>query len=136
MLGWICCECLVAQTYPWWEDKQNCVSSHAVNVDFLSTLNEFLQEGNVTTVEEIEKHYKIIASGHGLKKKKRWALKQTKSLIDEELESVDVVFSNPKRINEPQRVSLKEPTDIAISDDRKKTWKYREERENPFSKLL
>ena len=55
--------------------QQNCVSSHAVNVDFLSTLSEFLQEGNVTTVDEIEKHYKRIASDHGLKKKKKLTTK-------------------------------------------------------------
>ena len=77
ILGWTCCECLAVQTRYTPDEKmqQNGVSSHAANVEFLSTLSEFLQEGIVATVEEIEKHYKRIASDHGLKKKKSRLLK-------------------------------------------------------------
>ena len=47
--------------------KQDCVSSQAANVEFLSTLSEFIPKGNVTTMEEIKKDFKRIAFDYGLK---------------------------------------------------------------------
>ena len=95
--------------------QQNCVLTQATNVEFLSSLSEFLQEGNVTTMGKIEEHYRRIASDHGLNDAQMKTRKQIKALLEEELESIGIVFSNPKRVREPQRVSLKAATDVAMS---------------------
>ena len=95
--------------------EQNSVSSQATNAELLSSLTEFLQEGNVTTMGKIEEHYRRIAYDHGLDEEQMKTRKQIKTLLEEELESVGIIFSKPKRVKEPQRVSLKAATDIAMS---------------------
>ena len=67
--------------------EQNSVSSQATNAELLSSLTEFLQEGNVTTMGKIEEHYRRIAYDHGLDEEQMKTRKKIKTLLEEELKS-------------------------------------------------
>ncbi|CAG9825767.1 unnamed protein product [Phaedon cochleariae] len=56
-----------------------------------------------------------IASDNGLLAEQRLSRKQLKLFIEEELEYLGIVFSKPKRVNEPQRISLKVSADVALA---------------------
>lgn len=66
---------------------------------------------NVTTMADLEIKYKSIANKNGGKIKTR---KDITSLLEEEMD--DIIFSNPRRVNEPQRVSLKATVDITLAN--------------------
>ncbi|CAH1154560.1 unnamed protein product [Phaedon cochleariae] len=85
------------------------------NVEFVASLRDFLLDGNVTTMGEIENFYQRIASDNGLLAEQRLSRKQLKLFIEEELEYLGIVFSKPKRVNEPQRISLKVSADVALA---------------------
>ncbi|KAJ8888968.1 hypothetical protein PR048_008462 [Dryococelus australis] len=65
-------------------------------------------------MEEIEIFYRIISNENGVQEEQIKSQKQIKTFI-EELECIGILFSNPKRLHEPQRVSLKVTADVALS---------------------
>lgn len=114
------------------ENKCNSHAYQATNAEFLSSLSDYLLEGNVTTMSEIELFYRNIAKGNGLEEEHTKSRKQIKSFIEEELECIGIQFSNPKRLHEAQRVSLKVTADVALSNAEE----YFEDVENDMKTLL
>ena len=102
---------------PKYQSKRETSSIHerAADVEFISSLSSFLHEGNVTTMTDIENIFRIIAVNNGVDESQIKSRKQIKKLLEEELESVGVIFSKPKRVNEPQRVSLKATADVSLA---------------------
>ncbi|KAJ8888891.1 hypothetical protein PR048_008385 [Dryococelus australis] len=71
------------------------IDERATDTEFISSLNNFLHKGRVTTVADIGEV-------------------KLKKFVEEKLESVGTVFSKPKRVNEPQRITPRATADIDL----------------------
>lgn len=94
------------------EFERCSIHLRAADVEFISS---FLHEGNVTTMMDIENLYRKISIDNGVDESEIKSRRQIKKLLEEELESVGITFSKPKRVNEPQRVSLKATADVSLA---------------------
>ena len=85
-------------------------SEVAAKIEFLSMTETALKSGNITNMSQLQAAYDTISQENNVKGK-TCSRKTIKKLIQAE---IDVEFHKPKRVNEPERVSIKESRDVAI----------------------
>ena len=86
-------------------------SEVAAKTEFVTMAEMALKSGKIMNMSQLQAAYDIISQENNVKAK-TCSRKAIKKLIQAEIE--DVEFHKPKRVNESERVSIKESRDVAI----------------------
>lgn len=86
------------------------VSETAARIEFLAVIEITLREGNIRTLSEVQTIYDGILGAHGVPKDV--SRRSLKTLLQSEIP--DIEFHKPKKVNEPDRISIKDTRDAAI----------------------
>ena len=84
----------------------------ATDIEFISILGGWLEDGNIMCMATLEKTYNSIAHENGIELP-IMNRKKLKQLILEGIPNVE--FSKPKKVNEPERVMLRITKDAAVA---------------------
>lgn len=87
------------------------VAGIAARIEFLTATEMSLREGNVLTMAELQAEFENILQANGAEKV-TCSRKALKELITNAID--DVEFHKPRRVNESERVTIKETRDAAI----------------------
>ena len=83
----------------------------AAKIEFVTMAEMALKSAKIMNMLQLQGAYDTISQGNNVKAK-TCSRKAIKKLIQSEIE--DVEFHKPKRVNESERVSIKELRDVAI----------------------
>lgn len=83
----------------------------AAKIEFLATTELALRNGNVLVMSDLEVRYQSILKENG-KSSKPLSRKALKQLLLSEIDGIE--FHKPKRVNESERVTIKEARDVAV----------------------
>lgn len=83
----------------------------AAKIEFLTTTEIALRNGNILTMSELEATHENILKENGVEMKTQ-SRKSLKQLLLSEID--DIEFHRPKRVNESERVTIKQTRDAAV----------------------
>ena len=84
-------------------------------MEFIDTVEEFLEDGNITCMADLHSSYLNICTSNGLNPTNSCvrSRRELKQLLENEIPGID--FCQQKRRNESERVCLKSTKDAAVS---------------------
>lgn len=107
----------------WSEDQKKTpeafpnIAECASQVEFMDILLDALLDGKVVTMADAERCYQHICYSKGVKSEDMISRKSLKALIENELFTMDLVFTNPVSRNQLQRIMLKSVSDAPVLEE-------------------
>lgn len=92
------------------------IAHTASKIEFIEALSEDLAEGKVFDMGTLEAAYRSFCFVNDVSEGEIMNRKQLKNFIEIELSEEGIEFSQPKRVNEPQRVSVKSTRDALVDN--------------------